>query len=101
MASIADLQAAASDPDLLARFDIAALSQGLPHGWAATNLARLVSVNITDGGQQTSVSDVHAYASNVYEAAIAALPPKPGANPAAVTDTHIYAAIQAVQGGTV
>lgn len=57
MASIADLQAAASDPDLLARFDIAALSQGLPHGWAATNLARLVSASITDGGQQTSVGE--------------------------------------------
>ena len=54
MASIADLQAAASDPDLLARFDIAALSQGLPHGWAATNLARLVSASITDGRRCTS-----------------------------------------------
>lgn len=98
MASIADIQQAASDPDLLARFDIAALASGLPHGWAAANLARLVSTTITDGGQEISVGDAHSYASSVYEAAIAALPPNPGANPAAVTDAHIYAAIAAVQG---
>jgi hypothetical protein len=58
-----------------------------------SNLGRLISVDIGEG---TTVTSVHAYAKASYEAALAALPPRPGVNPAAVTDVQLIQAVQAV-----
>ena len=87
MASIADLQAAREDQDLRARFEVAAEAIGLGTGWAAQQMGRLVAVETAVGNPAA------AYAS----AALNYKPtPRPGQNPAAVTDEMIFAAIAAV-----
>lgn len=87
--------AARNDKDLFDRFVAVAEQQ---HILNATEFVRsaigdLVSTPI-DG--ESTVTSVHAYATAVYEAALAALPPKPGLNPAAVTDAQLLAAVNAV-----
>ena len=91
MASIASLLAAAGDQDLQARFDAAAQAVGLGPGWAAQQMGRLVAVETAAGNP----ADAHAYAVLGYSPS-----PRPGQNPAAVTDEMIYAAIAAVNGPT-
>lgn len=86
--------AARNDEDLIERLVAAAEQHGIQNAaeFVRMNAGKLVSTDI--GG--TTVTAVHAYASSVYREAVASLPPKPGANPAAVTDVQLAQAIQAV-----
>lgn len=87
------ISAAASDPELLARITAAAASTGIsnPEGWAQMNILRVVSEAVTPNGD--TVASVYAYAVATYDP-----PPTPGANPAAVTDAYIRAAVAAARG---
>lgn len=91
MASLAQHIEARNDGDLLARFVAAAEQAGVPNPqqWTEQNRGALVATPI-DG---TTVADVHAYAVATYQPT-----PRPGVNPAAVTDTQIAAAVAAVRG---
>ena len=91
MATLAEHITARNDADLLARFVAAAEMAGLdnPQGWAEQHRGELVSAKVDD---DHTVSDVHAYAVATYQPT-----PRPGANPAAVTDNQIMAAVKAVQ----
>jgi hypothetical protein len=84
---------ARSDGDLIARTIATAEMLGVPNAnnWVQQNMGLVVGIEV-DAGQ--SMADVYAYALSVRNAAIAALPPLPGANLSAVTDTHIQTAIQ-------
>lgn len=86
--------AARNDADLRERLIAVAEQQQIPNaaGFVEQNLGRLVSADI--GG--TTLTAVHAYASQVYRDAVAALPPKPGLNPAAVTDAQLADAVTEV-----
>lgn len=91
MATLAEHIAARNDNDLLARFVAAAEVTGIdnPQGWAEQHRGELVAARVDD---DHSVSDVHAYAVSTYQPT-----PRPGANPAAVTDDQIKAAVQKVR----
>ena len=91
MATLAEHIAARNDADLLARFVAAAEVAGIdnPQGWAEAHRGELVAARVDN---DHTVSDVHAYAVSTYQPA-----PRPGANPAAVTDDQIKAAVKAVQ----
>lgn len=64
-----------------------------PEQFVSTNIGKIISTPI-DG--DTTLTTVHAYAAEQYRVAVTALPPKPGVNPAAVTDTQLADAISAV-----
>lgn len=87
--------AARDDKDLLERLVASAEQAHIPQAdnFVLTNIGKLISTDIGDGITLTSV---HAYTSGVYAAAVAALPPRPGADPAAVTDAQLAQAIQLV-----
>lgn len=87
--------AARADADLRARFVAVAEQSHIPEpeAFVRANLGRLISTRIEG---DTTITAVHAYASVVYDEAVAALPPKPGLNPAAVTDAQLAQAVQAV-----
>ena len=89
MATLAQHITALNDADLLARFIAAAEVAGIdnPQGWAEAHRGELVAAPI-DG---TTCADVHAYAVANYRPT-----PRPGADPAAVTDDQIKAAVQKV-----
>lgn len=89
--STADILAAASDGDLLRRLIATAARNGIPdpQRHVEGRLMQLVATPLDDQG--TTVASVYAYAR-------ATMPPAPGANPAAVTDQMLTAAITA--GGT-
>lgn len=89
--------AARDDQDLTARLIAAAEQAHIPNpeSFVEQNVGKLISTQIEGG---TTLTAVHAYASSVYWQAVAALPPKPGLNPAAVTDEQLTSAIQAVWG---
>jgi hypothetical protein len=89
--------AARNDKDLEARLVAVAEQQQIPNSeqFVEANMGRLVSVPIEGN---TTITAVHAYASAVYEGEVAALPPKPGVNPAAVTDSQLAQAVSAVWG---
>lgn len=95
--------AARNDKDLRERLVAAAEQAHIdsPENFVAMNIGRLISAKV-DG--DSTITTVHAYADDVRKAAVAALPPAPGLNPGAVTDTHLAAAVQAVwnpaEGGT-
>jgi len=95
--------AARDDQDLKSRLVAAAEQEHIPNAesWVNQNVGTLISTQIADG---STITAVHAYASTVYQEAVEALPPRPGVNPAAVTDTQLAQAIQAVwepaEGGT-
>ena len=95
MATTAQHLAARSDPDLLQRLIAAAEMANIPSAstWVQANLGALLGAPVQDN---QTISDVRAYADTVRQNAINAIPPAPGLDPAAVTDTHLYAAIQAV-----
>ena len=87
------ISAAAADPDLLDRITAAAAAAGVtnPQAWAQMNALRVASEPITSDGY--TVASVYAYAVATYDP-----PPTPGANPAAVTDAYIRAAVAAARG---
>lgn len=83
--------AAASDPDLRARARaLAATLDGLTPTDIDTAMQRLVATPIIVAGQDTSVAAT-------YDYALQTRPPAPGINPAAVTDQHLLAALQAIR----
>lgn len=91
--------AARDDLDLQQRLIAAAEQMGITAAQSAVvqNLGALISKPITVNGEETTVTKVHGYASQVRAellASAAALPP--GLNPSAVTDDHLRAAIAAV-----
>lgn len=99
MASINEIIAAKNDDLLVERLRVAAELEGiLTQGAFTDQLTRLLGVPITVSGSETTLADVYAYAANVHSQAVSALPPPPGSNPAAVTDTHIQAALAAIRG---
>lgn len=91
MATLAEHIAARNDTELLARFVAAAEVAGIdnPQWWAEQHRGELVTAKVDD---DHTVSDVHAYAVATYQPT-----PRPGVNPAAVTDDHIKAAVQKVR----
>lgn len=91
MATLNEHITARNDADLLARFVAAAEMAGIdnPQGWAEQHRGELVAARVDD---DHTVSDVHAYAVATYKPT-----PRPGANPAAVTDNQIMAAVKTVQ----
>ena len=91
MASTADHIAARNDTDLLQRLVAAAEQAGIDgaQAWVEANRGRIIAAKITG---DTTIADVHAYAVATYEPA-----PRPGENPAAVTDPQLAEAIQAVR----
>lgn len=92
MATLAQHTAARNDNDLLTRLIAAAEQAGIPNAqqWAEQHRGALVSTQIGD----TTIADVHAYAVATYNPT-----PRPGENPAAVTDAQIAQAVQAVNTG--
>lgn len=86
---------ARNDPDLTARLTAAAEQAGKPNAdsWVRANMGALVA-QVVDGDQ--TIADVHAYATQIRDQYVAAAPPPPGANLSAVTDTHLTAAITAL-----
>lgn len=90
MATIAQHIRARNDDDLLERLIAAAERAGLSNAaqWVESNRGRLVSVDLGE----TTVADVHAYAVATYDPG-----PRPGQNPAAVTDAQLEAAVAAVK----
>lgn len=88
---------ARDDEDLTARLVAAAEQAHIPsaESFVRMNAGRLISTEISGG---TTITAVHAYASSVYADAVAALPPAPGLNPAAVTDAQLSEAIGIVWG---
>lgn len=93
MASIAEHMSARNDNDLFQRLVAAAEMAGVeaPEQFVGLNRGKLISTPIEVDGQSTSLSDIHAYAVATYQPV-----PRPGANPAAVTDQHIKEAIKAI-----
>lgn len=89
--------AARDDEDLVARLIAAAEQAHIPNPetFVRGQVGTIISTDIGDG---TTLTTVHAYAKSVYDTDVAALPPKPGVNPAAVTDEQLTAAVQAVWG---
>jgi len=87
--------AARDDEDLTARLVAAAEQAHIPNpaSFVESNVGRLVSTEISAG---TTLTSVHAYAAGQYQIAVDALPPRPGMNPAAVTDSQLAAAVLAV-----
>jgi len=90
MATLAEISAAAADPDLLSRVISAAAEAGIsaPQQWAETNIRAIVTKAVT-GGSDT-IASVYGYAVATYTPA-----PRPGENPAAVTDEYIRTAVAA------
>lgn len=88
--ALSDINKAANDGDLLTRFTAAAAKTGIenPQQWVEANRYRLVNQT---AAEDQSISDVYAYAVANYQPT-----PTPGNNPAAVTDSYIIAAVEAV-----
>ena len=103
MATLAEINDAANDPNLRARFEVAAAENPAINGGdpgarqkAWDNVVALVSKPLPTSAGGQNIADVLAYANNVYRDAVAQLPPVPGSNPAAVTDAMIREAAAAV-----
>lgn len=94
MASTAQHIEARSDPDLLARLVATAEQAGIPNAsaWTQEHMGALICTPVQD---DQTIADVRAYAAAVREQAVAALPPAPGFDPAAVTDVHLRTAVDA------
>ena len=89
MPTIAQVQTALNDEDLRARILIAAGMTGRDPGSVQANLTRLLAAPVTTDGD--TLATVHDYAVATYQPI-----PRPGANPAAVTDTMILAALDEI-----
>ena len=91
--SLQDVIAASRDKYLVDRMIAAAAEQGHPYpaSQIADAAARIVATPITEQGD--TIASVYAYAAATYQPT-----PEPGANPAAVLDAHIRAAVAAVLG---
>lgn len=83
---------AKNDDDLRGRFVAAAAIEGVPdpEWWVDRNLYALVVQNVGTGGNDT-VASVYQYAVDTYNPT-----PRPGANMAAVNDSMLAQAVNAV-----
>ena len=90
MTNLSDISDASRDPDLRDRLMSAAAEAGVPNpaAWVEENSRRLAAAPVDEAGSDT-IAGVYAYAK-------ASRPPAPGANPAAVLDSYIRHAVQAV-----
>lgn len=101
MATSNQILAASSDKELEQRFVAIAASKGVenPRYWVADRMMQLANAIVTDG---QTIADVYAYADDNHRQAVADLQAQldglqtPGANLAAVTDTHLRSAIDAL-----
>lgn len=86
---------AVQDHDLRQRAIAIAAQEGvpLPEAEIAQRIYELVTAPVDDQGN--TVASVYEYAAAKREEAIAAIPPAPGADPAAITDAHLAYAIRA------
>jgi hypothetical protein len=85
---------ARGDQDLLERLIAMAEMEGIPSaaGWVQQYIGAIISTPLTESND--TIASVFDYAKSQYEDAVAALPPKPGQNPAAVTDEYLRTAVQ-------
>lgn len=97
MATTAQHIAARGNPELLERLIATAEMNGVPNAaaWVQQYIGTLISTPLTTSGTDT-IASVLDYAQGQYDSAVAALPPKPGANPSAVTDSYLDVAVKAV-----
>lgn len=88
----AQIIAASSDGDLQRRLRAIASSLGIenPQGWVESRLDELAAAPVDDEGN--TVGSVYEYALLTYKPA-----PRPGENPAAVTDDYLRHAIEHVK----
>ena len=84
--------AASSDGDLQRRLRAVAASMGIenPQGWVESRLYELAAAPVNENGD--TVGSVYEYAAATYKPA-----PRPGENPAAVTDGFLRHAIEHVK----
>lgn len=87
-ASFTAISQASKDEDLLDRLISAAAAAGIPQPqvWVQTNARQLAIAPVNEAGD--TVASVYAYAVATYSPT-----PRPGANPAAVTDQFLSAAV--------
>ncbi len=90
--SSASIIHATRDQDLLDRAKALGATLGMTAGEVEAEWDQLVTKPVDDTGDNT-IASVFEYAQSKYAEALAALPPKPGVNPAYVTDTHILHAL--------
>lgn len=102
MATTTEHIRARDDDDLTARLIASAEQAGITNAdqWVGQHRGQLISVGVSLEGQ--CIADVHAYAATMRDQAVAALPPPPGADPAAVLDSYLQIAVETVrdQGNT-
>lgn len=91
---------AKGDSDLLSRLIARAEMMNVddPANWVQINMSKLIQASIA--GPDDTIVSVFSFAKQHREDYIAAIPPAPGADLAAVTDAHLTAAINAVRGET-
>lgn len=92
------LIAAAADNDLIRRFVALGATLGMTRSDVEMARERLAAAPVDDQGN--TVASVHEYASAVYNDAVEALPPRPGVNPASVTDAHMIHALKSIKDQT-
>lgn len=94
MTSTAAFIACTSDADLIRRVQAVAQMAGVSNAesWATANLAA-ICLHAGAGGV---IADSYAYALAVRDEHVAATPPPPGVNPAAVTDDMLNEAVNAL-----
>ena len=87
-ASFTDISRASRDEDLLDRLISAAAVAGIPQPqvWVQTHARQLATAPVNGAGD--TVASVYAYAVATYSPT-----PRPGANPATVTDQFLSAAV--------
>lgn len=95
--SIHDIQLAAEDENLRARFETAALEAGMSRQWAWDRMVELAAHVIAGSNPAQTIADTYVFAKGTYEVAVAALPAPPGKNPSAVLDSYIRDAVTAVK----
>ena len=90
--TLSAISRAAADDDLLDRITSAAAAAGVdnPEGWARLNSRRIAAQPVTEAGD--TVASVYDYAVATYTPT-----PRPGENPAAVTDAYLRAAVESVR----
>lgn len=89
--TLSAISRAAADDDLLERMTAAAAAAGVddPEGWVQMNARRIAAQPVTEAGD--TVASVYDYAVATYTPT-----PRPGENPAAVTDDYLRTAVAAV-----
>ena len=94
MANSKQIIEAAADADLLDRALALGVTLGISEQGIREAFRRIVSGDIEDGAETTSIAVVYEYAKTVYENAVNALPPTPGKSLSGVTDAMLIDAIQ-------